>query len=407
MKKLTLLFLALAAPLLALTLEEAIEKTVATHPSMQQATAALKSARAHSDAARSAFWPTLDVGASRVDREHSSNQPNQTLYARASLNLFSGFRDRRLFQSRQAQAVAAMHEQSATRADLSLEAKRAFFEYHRASENLQAQKESLRAVKRQAADAEAFYEQGLIAAHERIVMRLEAANAQERVLQAKSALRMATLELESLIGQPLSSTPQPIASHPSTLPPKEELGRAVTQRSELQALQALIAAQRAQHQALTAGFLPTLDLALSQEHYSYESGVEGPSDQRVATATLNWQLFSGFQTVREREAAHYQLRQIQSQRAETLRQIELQLASAYERLSLSLEALEVASIALKAAQENYRAVRNRFENQLASATELIDAEAALSRAREQQIRHYYNQLQSIGELERITERTLL
>ncbi len=386
--KTLLITLMIALPLWALTLDEAIERTLKNHPLAAQSEAAQSRAAANAAASRAGFYPALSLGASQTERDHSSNQPTQSLSVRASINLFNGFRDRGLLKGAQAQARAAEYERRATRADLRLAAARAFFAYHRAAQSLKTRNEAALAAARQAEDAEAFYEEGLIALHELMQLRLQKADADQRLLAAKSALRLARNDLSSLMGTPLESEPEPFELN--RYEPVETPHHHLAQRSELR-----------------AGFYPSLDASITQERYEYDADTTGPDEQQSTTLSLNWSLFSGFSTLKGHEAARHDVRVADHQIAELKRQLDLQLSDAQERLRLSDEALRVAQVALQTAGENHRMVQNRFESQLATATELVDARAALWAAKEQVIAYHHDRLEAIARLERTLETPLL
>jgi outer membrane protein TolC len=403
--KTLLITLMIALPLWALTLDEAIERTLKNHPLAAQSEAAQSRAAANAAASRAGFYPALSLGASQTERDHSSNQPTQSLSVRASINLFNGFRDRGLLKGAQAQARAAEYERRATRADLRLAAARAFFAYHRAAQSLKTRNEAALAAARQAEDAEAFYEEGLIALHELMQLRLQKADADQRLLAAKSALRLARNDLSSLMGTPLESEPEPFELN--RYEPVETPHHHLAQRSELRALQALRKSRQAQAQVAASGFYPSLDASITQERYEYDADTTGPDEQQSTTLSLNWSLFSGFSTLKGHEAARHDVRVADHQIAELKRQLDLQLSDAQERLRLSDEALRVAQVALQTAGENHRMVQNRFESQLATATELVDARAALWAAKEQVIAYHHDRLEAIARLERTLETPLL
>ncbi len=80
--------------------------------------------------------------------------------------------------------------------------------------------------------------------------------------------------------------------------------------------------------------------------------------------------------------------------------IALEVKSAYEKVQTSLYNLKVSEDALKQAKQYYEMVVEQYNNQLASGTDVLDAEAALTRARKGKEISYYEYLKSLAELEK-------
>ncbi|MGE4295568.1 MAG: TolC family protein [Campylobacterales bacterium] len=391
----------------ALTLQEAVELTVKNHAGVYQAEASLGSARAGRRAADSAFWPTVNLSLAQNEREKATAAATQTTALKAGFNLFRGFADLASSRAAHWNEQAAQYELEGAKADAALEAKEAFYGYLKAKDTLLAAEESLRSARKQVADAEAFYAQGLIAAYERLSIQVEAANSEQKALKAASDLKVARLTLESLIGQPLPSEPASVSARTPALPDRAALRESqLKNRSEIQSLNALTQAQKQQVRKAVSGLLPTAEVTLAQEQYEYADGFSGVDSQSVTTLSLNWQLFNGLKPYHDREAALYQQRILESRLNDLKRQLALQLQSVYERYELAARAFGVVEAGLKLAEENYRIVKNRFDAQLASAGDLIDAEAVLWRAKEQYTLYYYDKLLALAELERVTQTPL-
>jgi outer membrane protein TolC len=93
--------------------------------------------------------------------------------------------------------------------------------------------------------------------------------------------------------------------------------------------------------------------------------------------------------------------------AEALKQQEIRMTvhNAYLRHQEAVERVEALKLSVKQANENYRIMRNRYLNQLAILTDLLDAdnlrlnaELQLTTARTQVIYTYYELLRAAGKL---------
>ncbi len=79
--------------------------------------------------------------------------------------------------------------------------------------------------------------------------------------------------------------------------------------------------------------------------------------------------------------------------------IELQVKSLYENYKTALDNLKVAKDTLEEAKEYYQMVVEQYKNQLASTTDVLDAEASLTKAREGYKISYYQLLKAYFELQ--------
>ncbi|MDR2151296.1 MAG: TolC family protein [Helicobacteraceae bacterium] len=400
----TLIF---AATLNALTLDQAIDLALQNRAKIAEAEAAYYAANERENAAIANFLPTIGASQTRYDRETLTSGSRQTTRFYANLNLFAGMGDYAGAKAASWSKDAKRYELDAAKADVVLEAKYAFYGYLKAKDTLAAAQENMKATKKQAKDAQAFFDQGLIGSYEKHAIALEALQSEQTALSALSALQVATLTLQNAIAAPLPS--EPIAPKP---PQNSALNRdklndlTLKNRSEIKSLLAQINAQKEQKTKAVSPALPSADLQIAKEKYEYENGFSGIDEQTTTTITLAWQLPGLVKPYFDREAALYDQRALESRLTDLKRTLQLQLASAFERLLLAEKAFEVARESLKLAEENLRIAQNRFDERIASASELIDADAALWKAKEQYTLYYYDKLLALADLERVTESNL-
>jgi outer membrane protein TolC len=265
----------------------------------------------------------------------------------------------------------------------------------------------MRSAQKQPKDAQAYFLQGLIGSYERHTIALEALRSEQTTLESLSALAVAKLTLQSAIGEPIST--EPIAPKPpnSTSFARQKLKTlALRNRSELKSLEALINAQREQKTKAFSPALPSAEFQIAKEKYEYDGGFSGADEQTVATIALVWQLPGVAKPYFDRQAALYEQRALESRLNDAKKALELQLASADERLLLAEKAYEIAKESLILAEENLRIAQNRFNERIASASDLIDADAALWQARERRAFYYYEKLLALADLERVVESDL-
>ncbi|MDR2639418.1 MAG: TolC family protein, partial [Helicobacteraceae bacterium] len=353
--KAAVLALIAAVTLNALTLDQAIDLALNNHAKIGEARFALGAANERENGAIATFLPT--IGASRIiyDRERSSASASQTTRFYANWNLFNGLGDYANLKAASWTKDARQYELEAAKADVILATKYAFYGYLKAKDTLAAAQENMKAMQKQAKDAQAFFNQGLIGSYERHSIALEALQSEQTALVALSALEIAKLTLENAVARPLEGdVVAPQARKTGALNRAKLVERTLKNRSEIKSLIALINAQKEQKTKAISPALPSADFQIAKERYEYESGFSGIDDQTTATVTLTWQLPNLVKPYFDREAALYDQRALESRLTDLKRTIELQLASANERLLLAEKAFEVAKASLKLAEDNLR-----------------------------------------------------
>lgn len=220
---------------------------------------------------------------------------------------------------------------------------------------------------------------------------LRAAEAQ-RLAAARDAER-AREELALLLGWDVDRVPVPVdtlASPPPPSPPSGDGGRAAPEaiaagrRADVRSLAAVRAAATSEARRAGLSFLPRLEaFAGWSGHAAKAFDVDG-SDWTVGVA-LRWTVFAGFERVADRQRST-QLREIARIRHEDARRTaRAETLQARRDVRASHGALEATRAAARAADEARSLLRRRFEEGLATAAELLQAEARAAGARSREV----------------------
>jgi len=93
----------------------------------------------------------------------------------------------------------------------------------------------------------------------------------------------------------------------------------------------------------------------------------------VANATLNWKLYDG-STRHRSHAAKQQSLSLKMQRNDLISQIQLQIRQAWLDIQETQKRIKVAKQAISQADENLKVSTERYQQGLATNTEVLDAE---------------------------------
>lgn len=127
-------------------------------------------------------------------------------------------------------------------------------------------------------------------------------------------------------------------------------------------------------------FLPKLHAGATYSRDSERSPFGADGDGWVAGVTLRWDIFDKTQ-FDDIEKARYEESRSKEYLAQKKREIAFQVNEGYRRVDEARRRLEVAAEALTQAEESLRLIRVRYENNLSTMVELLDAEVALVTAR--------------------------
>ena len=227
------------------------------------------------------------------------------------------------------------------------------------------------------------------------------AEAEQRLLSAKNDLLLARMRLNLVAGGAQGGTLD-VGEVPRLADPSMAQGEliALAQQSRPDLLVAEKSVQRGElavRQAKNA-YLPTLyargayqindrDLPLGMDQDSWNVGVN-----------LRWELFDGFRRSHEREKAELARKGAAAVLENERREVALQVTEGVLRRQEAALRLESAVAAVRDAEEGMRLVGLRFGNGLSPLVELMDAEAALNRARANLVEVENSFLASTGEV---------
>jgi len=357
------------------------------HPRILQSDADVAAAVARKGQAQSALYPTANVSSGHAQSTGYSTVllgPLTTKYHFARGDLAWTLYDfgRTGASVGRADALAAISRENAatTREDVVFSATVAFYNVLRAEKTLEFQQENLRQQEALYRQASAFYEAGVRAKID--VVRAEANLYDARALlsQAENGLRVARITLLQRIGVdgPADfrlSGALPEFSLPGTL--RDWVAEAERNRPELRALAEKERAATESLRLAKAGYLPSL---VGTAGYGY-LGQDFPLKETYGyTVTLNYPLFSGFQTREQAKEALATISSTQYEFIEAKRRVRLEVEVSAYSVQEAQERLSARKKQRDASEENLRLATARYEVGAGDIIEMTDAQAQMVRS---------------------------
>ncbi|HSR36255.1 MAG TPA: TolC family protein, partial [Desulfurivibrionaceae bacterium] len=164
------------------------------------------------------------------------------------------------------------------------------------------------------------------------------------------------------------------------------LEQAKNTRPEL--LQAQLGTQRAAREVSVARaeYLPAITVSATYEKQGDTPGADssyayGPNEIKSAQAVATWKLWAWGQSLDRVAAAEKRHIKAKEEAAQTQDSVVLQLREAFLSLEETRENIGVTEKAIAQAEENYRINESRYQAQVASSTDLLDAQTLLVKAK--------------------------
>lgn len=388
-----------------LTLADCLSLAQERSLNVLQAEAEVKAAQDRVKAAQAAFYPvistaygyamvqpvqTMDLGYTEVAL---SDRDNFAWEISLSQPIFTGFALSAAKKLEELGLEISQIEVDLARLDLALQVKSAYFNVLLAEKGQAVAEQAVLLLEAQVETAQSFYEVGLIPKNDLLQVQVQLADQRLTLTTATGGLRLAKASLNTLLRQPVEAelTLEDILEVEPIRPEfQASLELALRNRPEVAAANKAIEAAEEAVRLAKAELYPAAALEASYQRSS--SGLttdlfDDSSDYETTTISLGlaWDLWTWGKVGHEVSAkkadilkAHYALDQIKDLIALEIKEALLNLASAEEKI-------EVARLAVAQAEEGFRMSEERFKEQVATSTEVLDAQTRLTNAQ----RNYY------------------
>jgi outer membrane protein len=281
--------------------------------------------------------------------------------------------------------AASAHAAETLTQEVKLAVAGAYIGVLRATSALDVAKVNTSSLTAHARDVQDMQRTGQVPRNDLLAAQVALADAEQRELQAETALEIARAAYNRQTGRPLGnavaleeSLPQVDASLLAS-PLPSLLDMAHDSRDELKGLAANAAELRARSSATRARLRP--QLSASAGYLSLQNEFLNRQDFWTVGIGVRWSFFDGGQTRHAAEALDLQARAANEQQADLATLIELEVRSAWLNVHETTRRVQVTEAAVMQAEENLRVVSDRYRNGEGTNTEVLDAEALRSLSR--------------------------
>jgi len=248
--------------------------------------------------------------------------------------------------------------------------------------------QNLAAIAKQLKQAQRFYEQGLVTKNDVLRFQLQQANISLTDLEIESNRKIINYNLDILLGLP-ESTEIELKGAEEALPQltsfSNYVSTALASRQELQQLSLQHKAADYNIKSIKANTLPTVGLGANL-YYVNPSGNFIPSSQQFVMpitlgANISWNIGSLWTNKNKVAEAKVQQLEIDTQKEILTDNVKTELNKNYQNYQLAVQKINVLETSIAQATENDRLLESKYQNNIASATDRIDAETLLYQAK--------------------------
>ena len=311
----------------------------------------------------------------------ASPKANSAFYGNvsASLPIFTGGRIKYGIQSAEYLIEASKLITENDKLGIAYNVSQAYNNLFKASQQIKFLEDNLTASQKRDESFQKLEDNGIIARNDKLKANLQTSNIELQLLDANNNFNIANINMDLLLGLPdeteIEIDPNYISELTENQPVSYYLNQAISQRKDVQALDYKRRAAELGTKAAKAESLPTIALT---------GGYVAAEIPKILTITNAANIGVGVQynidnlwkknsSLMKSTATEQQL----SATNELLNdQIKLEVNRDYQNAEFSKKRITVYEKVAAQANENYRVTKNKFDNGLATITELLDADTA-------------------------------
>lgn len=401
-----------------LTLAEAIELSYRNSETLQVARLELERSQAALREAQAALYPTVDLNAGLTGQENqassinpltgevtSNSQLDTTVSGsvEANYNLYTGGRREASIRAAEEQIRGVELEIERQRAQLRLDTTNDYYSFQDATERIRIAQATVVETERNLQDATLREQVGVGTRFDVLTAQVQAANAQQQLVQAQSDQRVAQRSLARRLNLPpsldVSAAPVAIAgAWPLSL--EESIVLAFQNRAELELELVQRSISEQQRQIALSNTLPQVGLFARYNLQDTLNRSTGLTDSVSVGAQLQWRLFDAGAAAAQAEQQDRNIEIAESQFADARNAIRLEVEQAYFNLTSNQENIASAQLNVERAQQALELSQLRFNAGVGTQLEVLNATSDLADAEVNLVTVILNYNRSLASLER-------
>lgn len=302
--------------------------------------------------------------------------------------LFTGFRLSSLKSAAEFNYKSAGFDYEASVNEYAYKIQEAFFNLYNAQKIYKLVNDQLASINKNVEDTKNFLDNGLVSNNDLLKLQVQQSNIQLNFIDSKNNLDLAKMNFNRVIGVSLNSDTDIYFDEQDTIidtyNPDEIISEAKTNRNELKSLEQKVMMADKNITAANSTWFPNIYLFSDYYYAKPNQRIQPPKEQFDDTwdvgIALSWNIWDWGNT----SSKSKQAQELKAQTETTLLQlqdaVEIEVYQSYLNYVKSNEKISVSRKSVEQAKENYRITQEKYDMQLSTSSELIDAQVYLLQA---------------------------
>ncbi|HEX8561678.1 MAG TPA: TolC family protein [Flavobacterium sp.] len=338
-----------------------------------------------------------------------SPKVNRLMLGQANVNMpiFSGFKLKNSIIASENLYKAELSNAGFTKEQIALRVVHYYADLYKAQKSVELFRESLKSSQQRVTDFIAMEKNGLIPRNDLLRAQLQLSNVQLSLDEAEKNVRLVNYYLITLLklspDTQILVTPESISKDLFSTVARSEAD-AIGNRKDFESLQYSKAAADANIKVAKSGYFPSLAIVGGYTALDLQNVVTVQNAMNLGVG-VSYNLSSIFKNKKDVDAAKSRALELEQQQAILADNIRAWIVRAREDYDLSVKQSTVYNEAVTQADENYRIVKDKYENGLANTNDLLEADVEDLSARINQayadanrVLKYYELLEAAGQL---------
>ena len=381
-----------------LSINAAVREALQNNPRIREAAAYREAAIFGEKEARADFFPSLSAAYSYQNLAESpfvniygnpviTNSRDQHHWeATVTQPLFSGFAI--LSRHRLAELGLNMRELELEQARqaLILQVKQHCFDLLKAQKNLLVAQSNETALTAHEADARRFHQNGLAPINDLLKAQVARAEAIQQRHRAQAVVQNVCSALNLLLGRNYDGSIEIEDENPYRpvpTPLDEQVALALAARPDVDLIKQAVLSKETEQRLAKSGYYPRIDFQGKYQQDGDNPGAENNDYTNQFNASLGvqarWTFFEFGKTHAQSAKIRSETRALEQSLAKIEDDVRLQVVQARLDLDVAAQNITTTQTALEQARENWRITNLRYQQQLTTSTEVLDARSDLNR----------------------------